>query len=259
MREWIGGRNPVYELLRAGRRQVFRLLVAQGVQEKGRISDNLRLANSRKIPVEWALRSRLDTLASGHQGIVAEVSAYPYVGLADILERADRLQEDAFILVLDSLQDPQNLGSLLRTAEAVGVHGVLLPYRRTATVTPAVVNVSSGASEHMLIAQVNLHQGIQALKEAGLWIVGLESGPGALRPEQIRLDGPLAMVVGNEGEGLRALVRDSCDFLLQLPMRGKVDSLNAAVAGSVALYLAWQARRFAPITPDLTIDEQTES
>jgi 23S rRNA (guanosine2251-2'-O)-methyltransferase len=259
MREWIGGRNPVYELLRAGRRQIFRVLVAQGVQEKGRISENLRLANSRKIPVEWAPRSRLDTLASGHQGVVVEASAYPYADLSDILRRAARLREDAFILVLDSLQDPQNLGSLLRTAEAVGVHGVLLPYRRTATVTPAVVSVSSGASEHMLIAQVNLHQGIQALKEAGLWIVGLERGPGAAPPNQIRLDGPLALVVGNEGEGMRALVRDSCDFLLQLPMRGMIDSLNAAVAGSVALYLAWQARRFAPTFSGITIDEQTES
>lgn len=245
MREWVGGRNPVYELLRANRRQVFRLLVAQGVQEKGRLSDNLRLAKSRKIPVESAPRSRLDSLAAGHQGVVAETSAYPYVELADILERAQQLQEEAFVLVLDTLQDPQNLGSLLRTAEAVGVHGVLLPYRRTATVTPAVVGVSSGASEHMLIAQVNLHQGLQALKDAGLWIVGLESGPHAASPDRVRLDGPLALVVGNEGEGMRALVRDTCDFLLQLPMRGQVDSLNAAVAGSVALYLVWQARHFA--------------
>jgi 23S rRNA (guanosine2251-2'-O)-methyltransferase len=109
-----------------------------------------------------------------------------------------------------------------------------------------------------LIAQVNLHQGIQALKESGLWIVGLESGAGAVHLDQIRLDGPLALVIGNEGEGMRALVRDSCDFLLQLPMRGKVDSLNAAVAGSVALYLAWQARRFAGYSR-ITIDEQKES
>ncbi len=258
MREWVGGRNSVYELLCAGRRQIFRLLVAQGVQEKGRISENLRLAASMGIAVEWAPRGRLDSLAAGHQGVAVETGAYPYVELADILERAIRLQEEAFVLVLDTLQDPQNLGTLLRTAEAVGIHGVLLPYRRTATVTPAVVNVSSGASEHMLIAQVNLHQGLQALKDAGLWIVGLEGGPRAEPPDRIRLEGPLALVVGNEGEGMRALVRDSCDFLLRLPMRGQVDSLNAAVAGSVALYLAWQARRFSGFST-ATIDERAES
>ncbi|MFN2152594.1 MAG: 23S rRNA (guanosine(2251)-2'-O)-methyltransferase RlmB, partial [Anaerolineales bacterium] len=139
-------------------------------------------------------------------------------------------------------QDPQNLGTLLRTAEAVGVHGVVIPLARTAQVTPAVVNASSGASEHLLIAQANLSQVISTLKEEGLWIIGLEGSAEASTASQIRLDGPLGLVVGSEGEGMRRLVRESCDLLLQLPMRGQIESLNAAVAGSIALYLAMQAR-----------------
>jgi 23S rRNA (guanosine2251-2'-O)-methyltransferase len=164
--------------------------------------------------------------------------------LPDILELADQRSEAPFLLILDALQDPQNLGTLLRTAEIVGVHGILLPYKHTATVTPAVVNVSSGACEHLLISQVNLAQSITLLKEAGLWVIGLEGTLDALTPEQVRLDGPLALVVGNEGQGLRPLVRQSCDLLLRLPMRGKIGSFNAAVAGSIALYLAWAARGY---------------
>jgi len=124
------------------------------------------------------------------------------------------------------------------------VHGIVLPYRRTATVTPAVVSASSGASEHMLITQANLAQSLTQLKEGGAWVVGLEEGEGSQTPDQVDLTGPLAVVVGSEAEGMRHLVRSSCDFLLALPMRGKIDSLNAAVAGSVALYLIWQARDF---------------
>jgi 23S rRNA (guanosine2251-2'-O)-methyltransferase len=134
------------------------------------------------------------------------------------------------------------LGTLLRTAEIVGVHGVLLPLRHTVTVTPAVVHASSGASEHLLIAQSNLSQALETLKREDVWVVGLEGSSQALLPDQVRLDGPLALVVGSEGEGMRSLVRASCDLLMRLPMRGQIESLNAAVAGSVALYLAWQAR-----------------
>jgi 23S rRNA (guanosine2251-2'-O)-methyltransferase len=174
-----------------------------------------------------------------------KVGRYPYADLYDIIELSARGNEPAFILILDTLQDPQNLGTLLRTGEAVGVHGVLLPLRRTATVTPAVVDASSGASEHLLIAQMNLAAAIARLKESGVWVVGLEAGPESQYPELVRLDGPLALVVGGEGKGMRSLVRDSCDLLLRLPMRGEVDSFNAAVAGSIALYLSWQARGFA--------------
>ena len=171
-----------------------------------------------------------------------QASGYPYRGITEIFELAAQRQEPPFVLLLDTLQDPQNLGTLLRTAEAVGVHGVIIPLAHTAQVTPAVVNASSGASEHLIIAQSNLSQAITALKDEGLWIVGLEGSPEASTPSQIRLGGPLGLVVGSEGQGMRRLVRQSCDLLLQLPMRGQIKSLNAAVAGSIALYLALQAR-----------------
>jgi 23S rRNA (guanosine2251-2'-O)-methyltransferase len=245
MREWILGRNPVYETLRAGRRQAFRLQIAQGVQEKGRLTKALKLCVQRKVPVERVPRRQLDSLGEGHQGLALEASAYPYSDLSAMFELADRRGEPPFFLVLDALQDPQNLGTLLRTAEVVGVHGVLLPYRRTATVTPAVVGASSGASEHLLVAQANLAQAIATLKEQDVWVIGLEGGPEAQPPEGVRLNGALALVVGNEGQGMRLLVRESCDVLMRLPMRGQVDSMNAAVAGSIGLYLAWQARNFA--------------
>lgn len=245
MREWIVGRNPVYETLRAGRRHAFRILVAEGVQEKGRLADTLRTCGARRIPIERVPRQRMDSLGDGHQGVALEVNDYPYSALPDVLARAAKRGEAPFILILDALQDPQNLGTLLRTAEAVGVHGVVLPLRHTVTITPAVVSASSGASEHLLVAQANLAQAIAGFKEAGIWVIGLDGGPEGQPPDRVRLDGPLALVVGSEGQGMRSLVRDSCDLLLRLPMRGQIESLNAAVAGSVVLYLAWQARQFA--------------
>ncbi|GAB4397142.1 MAG: 23S rRNA (guanosine(2251)-2'-O)-methyltransferase RlmB [Anaerolineales bacterium] len=255
MREWITGRQPVYETLRAARRQAARLWIAQNTEEKARLADILHLAESKQIPIERVPRSRLDPLAQNHQGVALQTSAYPYETLPDILEFAAQSGEPPFLLLLDTLQDPQNLGTLLRTAEAVGIHGVLLPLRRTATVTPAVVSASSGASEHLRIAQVNLAQAIQTLKQADIWVVGLDGSETAQLPQRIRLDGPLALVVGSEGQGMRSLVMQSCDFLMQLPMRGRIESLNAAVAGSVALYLAWQSRGFSL----KTIDARNES
>jgi 23S rRNA (guanosine2251-2'-O)-methyltransferase len=244
VKEILTGRNPVYEALRARRRQGFRLLVGEGVQEKGRLEEILQLCSARKIPWERVQRSRLDKLDTHHQGVALEVSSYPYVGLVDILGLAEQRKTPPFLLILDTLQDPQNLGTLLRTAEAVGVDGVLLPLRHTATVTPAVVHASSGASEHLLIAQANLAQSIDVLKTSGVWVIGLESNPQAVEVGSLRLDGSLALVVGSEAEGMRPLVRGACDALIRLPMRGQVDSLNASVAGSIALYLAWQARQF---------------
>lgn len=244
MREFLYSRNAVYEVLRSKRRSLFKLWVAQGVEEKGRLADILRLAESAHLPIERAPRFHLDQMAAGHQGVVLEASGYPYVFLTDILALAEKRREAPFVLILDTLQDPQNLGALLRSAEAVGVHGVVLPLRRTALVTPAVVNVSSGASEHLLIAQANLAQAIARLKQEGLWVIGLENAPEAQPLGQARLEGPLALVVGNEGEGLRRLVRQSCDVLLRLPMRGQIESLNAAIAGSIVLYRVWEARGF---------------
>jgi 23S rRNA (guanosine2251-2'-O)-methyltransferase len=242
MKEWIVGRNPVYEVINAKRRQLFRLHIARGVETKGRLSEILALAKKAGLNPDWVTRAQLDNYGENHQGIALETSAYPYSSLGDILDLADRHQQPLFILILDQLQNPQNLGTLLRTAEAVGVHGVLLPLARTAGITPAVVHSSSGASEYLLIASVNLSQAIELLKEKGAWVVGMEGSPETQPIEQVRLDGPLALVVGSEGEGMRTLVRKSCDHLVRLPMKGRVESLNAAVAGSIALYLALQSR-----------------
>jgi 23S rRNA (guanosine2251-2'-O)-methyltransferase len=243
MKEFIYSRNAVYETLRARRRDVFRLEVAQGAQEKGRLQEILQMAAQRKIPVLKAPRAGMDKIHPAHQGVILEASGYPYRNLEDILDLARTRGEPPFVLILDTLNDPQNFGALLRTAEAVGVHGVLLPLARTVAVTPAVVNASSGACEHLLIAQMNLSQAIDELREANVWTVGLDESPESKDPSEMRLDGGLALVVGSEGEGIRPLVRSKCDFLLRLPMQGRIESLNAAVAGSVSLYLAYFARQ----------------
>lgn len=243
MKEFIYSRNAVYETLRARRRDVFKIQIAEGAQEKGRLAEILQMAKDRHILVEKTPRARLDKIHQNHQGVVAEVSGYSYNDVVEILELANRKNEAPFILLLDSLNDPQNFGTLLRTAEAVGVHGVVIPLAHTVEVTPAVVNASSGASEHLLIARANLAQAIDALKEAEVWVVGLDQAGAELEANSRHLKGPLGLVVGSEGEGIRALVRSKCDIVLKLPMRGRIESLNAAVAGSVALYLAYLARR----------------
>ena len=248
MKETLYSRNAVYETLRAKRRQAFSLEIAEGVKEKGRLSEILGLAKERKIPVKRVPRGRLDRLKANHQGVALETSGYPYADLTDIFELAEQRGEPLFVLLLDTLNDPQNFGTLLRTAEVVGVHGVVIPLARTVGVTPAVVNASSGASEHTLVAQANLHQAITALKDARAWVIGLEGGgppeggKQAQGPDEVRLDGAIGLVVGSEGEGMRPLTAKSCDILMKLPMNGQIESLNAAVAGSVALYLAYLAR-----------------
>jgi len=243
MKEFIYSRNAVYETLRAKRRDVFRIELAEGVQVKSRLTEILALATQQKVPVFKAPRGRLDKVHEHNQGIIAEVGKYPYVDLLDILENARQKDEAPFVLLLDSLNDPQNFGTLIRTAEAIGVHGIVIPLAHTVEVTPSVVNASSGASEHMLIARSNLAQVIDALKDENIWVVGLDQdGETVGAKTQRHLTGAVAMVVGSEGEGIRQLTRAKCDIILKLPMRGKVESLNAAVAGSVALYLAYLAR-----------------
>jgi 23S rRNA (guanosine2251-2'-O)-methyltransferase len=242
MKEWIVGRNPIYEVLKAKRRQVFRLWVASGVEERGRVAEILKLVNERKVPIFHVLRGQVDPLGENPQGVALEVSEYPYCALDDILEYVLHRGEPMFILALDQIQNPQNLGSLLRTAEAAGVQGVIIPLARAVGVTPAVVSSSAGASEHLLVAPVNLSQAIATLKEAGAWVVGLENTPTARSMGDVSLDGPLVIVIGSEGVGIRSLVKSSCDFLLKLPMKGKIESLNAAVAGSIVLYLVMQTR-----------------
>ncbi|MBI9043840.1 MAG: 23S rRNA (guanosine(2251)-2'-O)-methyltransferase RlmB [Anaerolineaceae bacterium] len=242
MKEFITGRNPVFEVLHARRRHVFQLRIASGVQRKGRMEDILELARKVKLPVVEVERRQLDQHGDNHQGVVLETSQYPYCHLKDIIERAEKRSEPLFILILDIIQNPQNFGTLLRTAETVGVHGTIIPTKRATGVTPAVVHASAGATEHMRIVQANLAQVIELIKKENAWIIGLEGSDETQPIEQTRLDGPLAIVVGSEGEGLRPLVRKSCDVLARLNMRGKVGSMNASVAGSIALYLAMQQR-----------------
>jgi 23S rRNA (guanosine2251-2'-O)-methyltransferase len=240
MKELIYSRNAVYEVLSARRRQIFSIEIAEGVQEKGKIAEIIKLALQQKIKVSRVPRAKLDKVHDNNQGIVAEVSGYPYSDVVDILDKAKG--ELPFILLLDSLQDPQNFGTLIRTAEALGVHGVVIPSARTVDVTPAVVNASSGACEHMLIAQANLSQTIDALKDNDIWIIGLDQAGAEIEAGSRHLKGALGLVVGSEGEGLHELVRKKCDIVLKLPMKGRIESLNAAVAGSVALYLAYLSR-----------------
>jgi 23S rRNA (guanosine2251-2'-O)-methyltransferase len=245
MRETLYGRNPVYECLRAARREAFKVIMAQDARGRGTLADIERLADRRGISVQRVDRQELDRLGKGvhHQGVVAEVSDYPYAGVEDMLVVAATRGEPPWLLLLDCLQDPQNLGTLLRTAEIVGVHGVILPERRAVAVTPAVVSASSGACEHLLIGQVtNLVRTMQDLQGRDVWVYGLEDVQGASSLWQTDLRGAMALVVGSEGQGMRRLVRESCDVLVRLPMRGQVNSLNAAVAGSVALYEAARQR-----------------
>lgn len=241
MKEYIYSRNAVYEAIVAKRRQIFSIEIAESAQEKGKLAEILNLTKERKIKVNRVPKTKLDKIHQNNQGIVAEVSGYLYSDVAEILDRAKN--ELPFVLILDSLQDPQNFGTLIRTAEAVGVHGIIIPLARTVEVTPAVVNASSGASEHMLIAKSNLSQAIDALKENEVWIVGLDQSGIKIEPNSRHVRGALGLVVGSEAEGLHELTRKKCDFILKLPMRGQIESLNAAVAGSVALYLAYLARQ----------------
>jgi 23S rRNA (guanosine2251-2'-O)-methyltransferase len=239
MTDFLYGRNAVQETLRAGRRRVHRFWIARGIKEQGPLADVLSLARQGGVPVQRVERHRLDQITQGshHQGVVVETSNYPYATLDDILRSVREAEEPALLLLLDCLQDPHNLGALLRTAEAVGVHGAIIPSRRSASVTPAVVSTSAGAAEHVSVAQVtNLVRTMERLKEADVWVAGLEAHPDARLLYGVDLDMALALVIGSEGSGLRRLVRERCDFLLRLPMRGRVESLNASVAGAVALY-----------------------
>lgn len=245
--EYLYGRRAVVETLRAKRRHIRRLNVAQGAEKNETLEEAMTLGREMGVLVEAVKRERLDGLTrqANHQGVVLEVGAYPYVEIIDILDEAVRLEEPPFILLLDLLQDVQNVGALLRVAEAVGAHGVILQERRAAEITPAVVNASSGAVEHLRVAQVtNLVQAMKTLKEADVWLAGLDLGEDATRYDQANLRGALGLVVGSEGKGLRRLVRETCDFVISLPMRGHVASLNAATAGSIALYKVWEARGF---------------
>lgn len=244
---YVAGRNAVLESIQAARR-VRRLLVdaaaRTGDADIGRI---VEAAETAGIPVERVSRTRLDGIVLRHQGVVAEVDAFAYTPFTALEQRVTAAAPDALVLALDSLQDPQNFGTLLRTALAVRATGVVIPERRAVGVTPAVTRASAGAVEHLAVSQVpNLTRALASLKRLGLWVVGLDARDGTPYDET-DLRGPLVIVVGSEGSGLGRLVRESCDFLVRLPMAGPTESLNAAVAGSIVLYHVFRARtRAAP-------------
>jgi len=245
-REILYGRNPVLEALLAGRRRFFRLVLAEGIRETGPVERIRKWADEREVETVYSPRAELDETIPGghHQGVLLEASPYPYVSLEEIIKALEG-KTRPLVLILDLLQDPQNVGNLLRTAEAVGVEGVVIQERRAVGITPAVVKASAGAVEHLRIARVtNLNRAVEVLKKAGLWVAGLENDPSAVDLFEADLDMPLALVVGSEGKGIRPLLRRHCDLLVKLPMVGKISSLNAAVAGSIALYQISRGRVF---------------
>ncbi len=245
--EVIYRRNAVRQTLQGQRRRLWRLWVQDDLplQEAMPLET---VARDRQLEVRRASRHELARLTGDrqHQGVAVEAAPFPYADIEEMLALAGRRAEAPFLLLLDLVQGPQNIGLLLRTAEACGVHGVIIQERRAPDITPHMVMASAGATEHLLIAQVgNLVQAMQRLRQAEVWLVGLDMASSATRLGELDLNLPLALVVGNEGSGLRRLVRQTCDMWLRLPMRGQVESLNAAVSASIVLYAAWQARGFA--------------
>ena len=247
MSELLVGRHAVFESLRANRRHFYRLWLEgeSGDAPTSSLGEIVQLADKVKVPmrhVEGGIFDRLKRAQLNPQGVALETGPYPYSEIDDLLEIAGR-KPDPLLLVLDHLEDPRNLGTLFRSSEAFGVDGVVLPERRAAGITPAVSNASSGAVEHIPVAQVgNVNRTIDLLKKSNIWTVGLDLEPGALSLTDADLSGPLAVVVGNEGKGLSRLAREKCDFCVTIPMSGSVDSLNAAIAGSIVLFQAFQAR-----------------
>jgi 23S rRNA (guanosine2251-2'-O)-methyltransferase len=240
--ELLYGRHAVLESLRAGRRTVHRVYLAAGAKRTGSVTEILQAAQQLGCPTFEASRQVFERAGPvNHQGVLAETGPYPYMNLDDVL--AGSQEAEPLYLVLDHLQDVQNVGTLLRTAEAMAVTAVFMPDRRAAEITPAVVNASAGAVEHLQVALTgNLVQALSQLKEIGVWVAGLDARPEAISLGSANLRGPLALVVGAEGAGLARLIREHCDWLLAIPMYGRVASLNVAVAGSIALVTARQAR-----------------
>ncbi|MGB0384740.1 MAG: 23S rRNA (guanosine(2251)-2'-O)-methyltransferase RlmB [Ardenticatenaceae bacterium] len=241
----IYGRHPVLEALRSGTK-VRAIFLAQGQTEKGIIAEIITLANQVGIArVQWVGRKKLARLVeanANHQGVVAEIAPFGYSTIEKILAHSKQRGEPPFLLLLDGIQDVHNFGALLRTAEAAGMHGVIIPQRRAASVTPTVYKSSAGAVNYLPIAQItNLTRTIKQLQAQNIWVVGLEMA-GEQLYHQANLKGPLAIVVGAEGKGLSRLVAQNCDFLVQLPMTGRVESLNASVSGAILIYEALRQR-----------------
>ena len=231
-REYLFGRNAVLESLRAGRRAVFSVRILATAQPDDRLTEIVDHCRQHSIDTTEASRDELDQLAPfGNQGVVMETGPYPFSTPSTVIE------PDSVLLALDELEDPRNVGALIRTAESAGVSGIVIPERRSVEVTPAVVNASSGATEHLRISrEKNLARWLASASKQGYWIVGLDGGEGSENLFDADLPLPAVLVVGSEGRGLRRLTRERCDLLVRIPMYGQIKSLNAAAAGSIALY-----------------------
>ncbi|MGM9922173.1 MAG: 23S rRNA (guanosine(2251)-2'-O)-methyltransferase RlmB [Bhargavaea sp.] len=239
--EIIAGRNPVLEALRSGR-QLNKIWIGEGIQ-KGFASDIRRLAKESGTVVQQVPNKKLDQLTDlTHQGVVASIAAYDYAEMDDLFRRAEERGEDPFFLILDELEDPHNLGSILRTADASGVHGIIIPKRRSVGLTGVVAKASTGAIEHVPVVRVgNMARTVDELKDRGVWIAGTDAkGDADYRKMDAGL--PLAVIIGSEGRGMSRLLRDKCDFLYSLPMVGHVNSLNASVAAALLMYEVFRKR-----------------
>ncbi|MFC3885273.1 23S rRNA (guanosine(2251)-2'-O)-methyltransferase RlmB [Bacillus songklensis] len=239
--EYIIGRNPVLESLRSGR-EINKIWLAEGAQ-KGPVNQITQLAKQNGVLVQVVPKKKIEQMVEGnHQGVVAQVAAYQYAELDDLFQKAEERNETPFFLLLDEIEDPHNLGSIMRTADAVGAHGIIIPKRRAVGLTATVAKASTGAIEHIPVVRVtNLSRTIDELKEKGLWIAGTDAKG---KEDYRQLDGTmsLVLVIGSEGKGMSRLIRDKCDFLVRLPMVGKVTSLNASVAASLLMYEVFRKR-----------------
>ena len=238
----IEGRNSVLELLESGK-DINKIFVARG-EKHGSINKILAIAKERKIIIVEKDKKQMDEMAQeeNYQGVIAIVPPFEYVEIEDILNNAQEKQEDPFVLILDGIEDPHNLGSIIRTAETAGVHGIIIPKRRAASVNSTVNKTSAGAVEHMKIARVtNISDAIEQLKQEGLWICGTDISAEKYYYNQ-DLTGPLGIVIGNEGKGISEKVKKNCDFNVKIPMKGKVTSLNAAVSTGIIVYEAVKQR-----------------
>lgn len=234
--QYVVGRNPVLELLKSDR-QIDKLYVLKG-ELQGSINKILGAAKDKNIVVQQVDRKKLDSMSEGnaHQGVVALVTGYEYSTIEEILEKAKSKDENPFIVILDGIEDTHNLGAIIRTAECAGVHGVVIPKRRSAMVNQTVYKSSAGAVEHMLIANVNnISNTIDELKDRGIWVYGADMD-GENFHFNTSLTGAIALVIGNEGKGLSRLVKEKCDVLVKIPMLGNISSLNASTAASILIY-----------------------
>ncbi|MBC8591606.1 23S rRNA (guanosine(2251)-2'-O)-methyltransferase RlmB [Wansuia hejianensis] len=233
---YVVGRNPVLELLKT-EKEIDKIYVLKG-ELQGSIRKIIGIARDRNIIIQEVDKGKLDTMSKGnaHQGVAALVSGFKYSTIEDILNKANEAKEDPFIIILDEIEDPHNLGAIIRTAECAGVHGVIIPKRRAARVNQTVYKSSAGAVEHVLIADVtNISNTIEELKKKGLWIYGADVH-GQDYYFDTSLNGPIALVIGNEGKGISRLVKDKCDVLVKIPMYGQVSSLNASASAAILIY-----------------------